>query len=111
MNRYTIAVEIQVDIEVIDAERIRFLQSRVALMGPTSSNLHNQDGSPTREGIKMGTCIMTLGLSNNLHYAHDKGLWDSAEHLRYIIQDLEEQFVKVPAVSVGSMKPTGRRGL
>jgi hypothetical protein len=37
---------------------------------------------PTRDGVKPLTQAFIQGLVANIHSAHDKGWWDSAEHLR-----------------------------
>ena len=52
------------------------------------------DGLPNKDGFKAMTQGMIHGLLNNIHSCHQMGLWDSAEHLRYIIKYLESGFVK-----------------
>lgn len=49
-------------------------------------------GLPTKDAVKPGTQCMVQGLIANIHMAHEKGWWDSAEHLRYIIKELEAGF-------------------
>jgi len=56
---------------------------------------------PTKEGIKPLTQCFIQGLVGNIHMAHQHGWWDSAEHLRYIISELERGFVEVAVVSDG----------
>lgn len=58
----------------------------------------HKDGLPTQEGSKCLTNCFVQGLVGNVHYAHQKGYRDSAEHLRYIIAKLEEGFSKVANV-------------
>lgn len=53
------------------------------------------DGVPTAAGTKVLTNNFVQGLIGNIHQAHDKGYWDSAEHLRYIIAELERGFIAV----------------
>lgn len=53
------------------------------------------DGVPTAAGAKVLTNNFVQGLIGNIHQAHDKGYWDSAEHLRYVIAELERGFVAV----------------
>lgn len=60
----------------------------------------NSDGSPNLLGIKSTTNAFISGLASNIHYAHEKGYIDSAVHLRYIIKELENQFILVPTVTV-----------
>jgi len=50
-------------------------------------------GVPTAKGTKALTQCFVQGLVGNIHQAHQKGYWDSAEHLRYIIQELERGFI------------------
>lgn len=72
-----------------------------------SNNLDNKKylnrGLPTKEGIKPLSQCFIQGLVANIHNAHQLGYWDSAEHLRYIIKELERGFVNVATVSEGKM--------
>ncbi|HUI31988.1 MAG TPA: hypothetical protein VLY84_00095 [Dysgonamonadaceae bacterium] len=61
-------------------------------------------GEPTAEGIKAASTVLVQGLLANLHYAHDSGLRDSAEHLRWIIAELERGFIEVGQTYVGERK-------
>ena len=53
------------------------------------------EGVPTQAGTKVLTNNFVQGLIGNIHQAHDKGYWDSAEHLRYIISELERGFIEI----------------
>jgi hypothetical protein len=55
----------------------------------------DENGIPTKEGSHVLTNIFVQGLIGNIHAAHDKGYRDGAEHLRYIIEKLEEGFASV----------------
>lgn len=57
---------------------------------------------PTKHGIKPMTQALVQGLIGNIHMAHQKGWWDSAEHLRYVIAELERGFATPAEVSVGT---------
>ena len=59
----------------------------------------DKKGLPNSDGTKAITNVLVCGLSNNIHQAHQAGLWDSAAHLRYIIAELERQFVQ-PATAI-----------
>jgi hypothetical protein len=50
---------------------------------------------PTKEGVKPLTQAFVQGLVGNIHMAHNKGYWDSAAHLRYIIDELTRGFSTV----------------
>ena len=64
-------------------------------ISPNLDPKHYEDaeGLPTKEGSKAVTLTLVSALSANIHMAHQKGFRDSAEHLRYIISELERQFV------------------
>lgn len=66
-----------------------------------------QKGQPTRDGSKALTQAFIQGLLGNLHFAHQAGFRDSAEHLRYIIAELERGFVRVASVEHGVMEVLG----
>lgn len=53
------------------------------------------EGVPTQVGTKVLTNNFVQGLIGNIHQAHDKGYWDSAGHLRYIIAELERGFIEI----------------
>jgi len=59
------------------------------------------NGLPTVAGTKALTSAFVQGLVGNIHQAHQNGYWDSAEHLRYIISELERGFIQVSHVSKG----------
>jgi hypothetical protein len=54
-----------------------------------------KDDLPTREGSRVLTSTLVQGLVANIHMAHQQGFRDSAEHLRYIIAELERGFIQV----------------
>ena len=56
----------------------------------------DKEGLPTKIGTKALTQTFVQGLVGNIHQAHENQFWDSAEHLRYIISELERAFVQVP---------------
>lgn len=60
----------------------------------------DKEGNLTANGAKSQTIVMLSGISANIHASHQAGVWDSAEHLRYIINELEKQFVQVANVDV-----------
>lgn len=60
-------------------------------------------GRTKKEGVKPLTMTFIQGLVGNVHFAHERGYWDSAEHLRYIIAELTRGFASVASVSEGEM--------
>ena len=53
----------------------------------------DETGMPKKDAIKPLSEVLVSGLASNIHYAHQNGMWDSAEHLRYVIMRLEQLFV------------------
>lgn len=53
---------------------------------------------PTKAGSQVLSNVLIQGLVGNLHMAHEKGFRDSAEHLRWIISELERGFATVAHV-------------
>lgn len=54
----------------------------------------DENNRPTKLGIHTVSNVLTQGLIGVIHVAHQKGYWDSAKHLRYIISELERGFVE-----------------
>ena len=54
---------------------------------------------PTPEGSRALSHVLIQGLVGNIHFAHEKEFRDSAEHLRWIISELEKGFVAVANVN------------
>lgn len=50
----------------------------------------------TPAGHKTITNVLIQNLIGSIHTAHQSKAWDSAEHLRYIIAELERGFVENP---------------
>ena len=63
----------------------------------------DEEDLPTEEGSRALTMVLTSALVANIHMADQSGWRDSAEHLRYIIGELERGFASVATVSKGKM--------
>lgn len=61
-------------------------------------NFIDKNDLPTKEGCKALTQTFIQGLVANIHNSHQKNYWDSAEHLRYIIKELERGFIQLAKV-------------
>lgn len=59
------------------------------------SHFIDKGGSPTPQGAKALTQCFIQGLVGNIHHCHGNKIWDSAEHLRYIIAELERGFIQI----------------
>lgn len=55
----------------------------------------DEENFPTQQGSVAMSIALVQGLVGNIHFAHQKGFRDSAEHLRWIIAELERGFVSV----------------
>ena len=64
----------------------------------------DKDDLPTNVGSKTLSNVLIQGLVGNIHMAHEKGFRDSAEHLRWIISELERGFVTVANVEQSNFK-------
>jgi len=64
----------------------------------------DKEDLPTQDGSKVLSNVLVQGLIGNIHLAHEKGFRDSAEHLRWIISELERGFVAVANVKQSNFK-------
>ena len=48
-----------------------------------------------KEGMNVVTQAFVQGIVANIHAAHQAGFIDSAEHLRYVISEIEKGFVEL----------------
>ena len=62
-----------------------------------------RDGKLTADGAHVMMRALTSGLSATIHYAHEQGFIDSAENLRKVIHQLEQEFIQVPRIEPGEM--------
>lgn len=60
-------------------------------------------GKLTKDGCHVMMRALTSGLSATIHYAHEQGFIDSAENLRKVIHQLEQEFIAVPTITPGEM--------
>lgn len=60
-------------------------------------------GKLTPEGAHVMMRVLTSGLSATIHYMHENGMRDSAENLRKVIEQLEQEFISVPTFKPGEM--------
>lgn len=60
-------------------------------------------GLPTEKGSHALTNVFVQGLIGNIHHAHKKGFKNDAEHLRYIISELERGFINIAETTEGTM--------
>lgn len=63
-----------------------------------SNDLFDENDFPNKKGCELLTTALIAGLNGNIHMAHHCGYRDSAEHLRFVITQLEEMFVLNPVI-------------
>lgn len=49
-------------------------------------------------GAKMASLVFLNGIMANIHSSHQAGVFDSAEHFRWVISEMETLFVKIPTI-------------
>jgi len=64
----------------------------------------DKEDLPTEAGSKTLSNVLVQGLIGNIHLAHERGFRDSAEHLRWIISELERGFIEVTNVQQSNFK-------
>ena len=72
------------------------------------SHLVADDGDFSATGVKAITQGLVQGLVTNIHSAHKVGIRDSAEHLRYVIKELERGFVLSGTEVIGYEKKNSK---
>lgn len=76
---------------------------RLDLSPNLEKKMYLENDLPTKDGTKPLTLGFIQGLVANIHKAHEQGWWDSAAHLRYIIDELQRGFVSVAKVGESTM--------
>lgn len=64
----------------------------------------DKEDLPTSAGANVLSSVLVQGLVGNIHMAHEKGFRDSAEHLRWIISELERGFTSVAIIEPSNFK-------
>lgn len=100
------AATAEINLEIVEHQPMPVLKgTSVSFQVSEHVNFYiDAEEMPTHAGYKAMTQAFICGLAANIHAAHNFGFWDSAEHLRYVINQLTEQFVLVAHVEVENMK-------
>jgi hypothetical protein len=69
------------------------------------SAYRHEDGSLNRTGLQALTQCFIQGINANIQSAHQTGDWDSAEHLRWVIAQLEKSFIQPAQVIHPKIEP------
>lgn len=64
----------------------------------------DKESLPNKDGSNAISNVLIQGLVANIHMAHEKGFRDSADHLRWIISELERGFVQATNVEKSNFK-------
>lgn len=106
--QFQIIVKTKTTLEHIEGEATsKFIRTDNLLdfSGPVDQKKYfRKDDLPNADGCLSITLALVNAIANNIHYAHEEGYRDSAEHLRYIIKKLEEQFIAVPNITKGNFE-------
>lgn len=102
--KFKVYVEVKFEDETIDRKygvmqrtKLKLNECRLALTASENiehSQYLDEQGYYNKQGTEVITNVLIEGLLTNLHASHDRGYWDSAEHLRHIIAELEKGFVR-----------------
>jgi hypothetical protein len=77
----------------------------MAVSNNLEPTMYHDQGIPNSEsGCLAVTACLIQGLLLNIHGAHQNKYFDSAKHLRHIIESLEDGFVSVVQVNEGERK-------
>lgn len=68
-------------------------ETNVHLDVPYSVGWKRPDGLPNKDGMKAQTQALIQGLIATIHFAHQKNMWDSADHMKYVIDNLQRGFI------------------
>ncbi len=78
------------------APSAKAVHTTVFLHAEAPLDTHNDDGTLNLNGMKLSSTVLAMGIATNIHAAHAAGIWDSAAHLRFVIDHLEKLFVMNP---------------
>lgn len=73
---------------------VKHVDTQITARPGVGKDWKDDSGFLTPEGFKAQTHGFVQGLIANIHAADQKGGWDSAEHIRYIIENLERGFAQ-----------------
>jgi hypothetical protein len=102
-------VIVQLTVEDKDGDlKARPLSTQIAMNA--QSNLDrtayvNPDGTPTEAGGKVITEVLLRGLIGHIHAMKEIGVRNDVEHVRYIIDKIEDGFAQVTQVSIDKLTP------
>ena len=109
--RYAVVSKLELEANLkIGRSRIKEITVEIVAQDEIQDQWREEDGALNADGLKAQTQGLIQGLVNSIHYGHQKGLRDSAEHLRYIIENLQKGFVQQVTVSDFPSKETYASG-
>ncbi len=99
VRKHQLKVEVTVDFHKASLdEKLKTFSTLLSGLNVDMSTFYNPAGELTEAGVKLITELLVNGLNINIQGAHQRGIVDSAKHLRAIVQRLEELFVGLSEV-------------
>jgi len=89
-------------------DKTRPVSTQIALNAQSNldrSAYVNPDGTPTEAGGKVITETLLKGIVGHIHAMKEIGIRDDVEHVRYIIDKIEDGFAQVTEVSIDKLTP------
>ncbi len=82
--------------------KLKATEFNLDVSGIPQRQMIGPDGVPTKEGAKALTQAFLHGIVGNIHNEHQRGNWDSAAHLRYVISEMERAFAVSPKIDISN---------
>ncbi len=102
---FSFSATAKIELEHERGEKQSILREVKLFLEPSDNMKHQgfngEDQLPTAKGSAIVTKCFVQGLIGNIHHAHAKGFKNDAQHLREIIQQLEDGFMSVVKVRNG----------
>lgn len=92
---YTVAARLQMECDTEKGKsRLMACDTQIFAHESIEKDWLNDEGLPNKEGMRAQTMGFVQGIVSNIHASHQLGYIDSAEHLRYVISEIERGFAK-----------------
>jgi len=83
----------QITLEHKKGGTTRLIEARTDLLEPNGLiGYRDEDGQLNKDGVKALSQTLIQALNCNIQGAHQKGIRDSAEHIRWVIDELSRAF-------------------
>lgn len=102
MEKYTFQAVVQLTLGYNDNKSSKLVNCKLGFEGSDNLRIEeyiSDEGKMTEIGGEAMTNTLVQGLSAHIHQLHKTGVRNDAEHLRYVIKELEEGFMRHVDVS------------